>query len=161
MKKIALFILSITLLTACSDFQDVTFSGVENFKIISLTQSGVEAEITAKIKNPNKTAFTIYKSEFDATLGGINAGKAHITKNVRIKPNSEEVYTFIIKSDFSKLFKSDKYLSASSKEFILLSLCVLVVLNLLIKMFPNSFGLSGKSFSYSGNNFHCFSFNLI
>jgi len=107
MKKIALFILSITLLTACSDFQDVTFSGVENFKIISLTQSGVEAEITAKIKNPNKTAFTIYKSEFDATLGGINAGKAHITKNVRIKPNSEEVYTFIIKSDFSKLSIAD------------------------------------------------------
>ncbi len=107
MKKIIFILLSFVLLTSCGDFQDVTFSGVEDFKITSLSQKGVEAEITTKIKNPNKVAFTIYKSEFDATLNGINLGKAHIARNVRIKANSEELYSFKIKSDFSKLSFAD------------------------------------------------------
>ena len=107
MKKIFFILLSFVLLTSCGDFKDVTFSGIENFKIIKLSQAGAEAEITVKIKNPNKVAFTIYKSAYDVKVSGINLGKANLTKNVRIKPNSEEVYTFKIKSDFSKLSFTD------------------------------------------------------
>ena len=109
MKKIffAIFIFSAALLSSCDEYQDVTFSGIENVKIISVSQQGAEAEITAKIKNPNNVAFTIYPSDFDITLGGINAGKGRLEGRTRIKAHSEKSYTFKIKSNFSNLSLSD------------------------------------------------------
>jgi LEA14-like dessication related protein len=105
MKKSIFFLLaSLALLfTSCGDFQEVKFNGVENVKIIKMSQQGLEVEITARINNPNKTAFHIYPCDMDCTLNGINAGKACLTNNIRIKPNCENTYTFNIKSDFSAL----------------------------------------------------------
>jgi LEA14-like dessication related protein len=102
-KNFFLFIFCLFLLSSCGDFQDVTFSGIENVKIVKFSQQGVEVDITAKINNPNKIAFHIYPSDMDATINGINAGKARLTNNIRIKPHSERPYTFNIKSDFSSL----------------------------------------------------------
>lgn len=95
------------LFVSCADFKEVTFSGVDNVSITSLSQSGVEALITVRIKNPNNVSFTVYKSEMNVTIGGINAGKAYITDNVRIKAKCEEKYTFKVKSDFSGLSLAD------------------------------------------------------
>ncbi len=92
---------------SCGDYKEVTFNGIENVKITSLSQSGVEALITVRINNPNSSSFTIYKSEMDVTISGINAGKARITDNVKIKAKSEESYSFKIKSDFSNLSLTD------------------------------------------------------
>lgn len=109
LKKLV-FLLAITccsMLASCGDFEEVQFSGIENVQVTKLSQQGAEAEITAKIKNPNSTAFTIYKSDMDVSLNGLNAGVAHLTDHVRIKSNSEESYTFRIKSDFSNLSLTD------------------------------------------------------
>jgi len=104
----AFLLLLIVLVSSCNrNFQEVSFSGIESMKLVKLSQNGVEAEITARIKNPNSSAFTIYKSDVDVTLSGLNAGKAHLANNVRIKANSEESYTFKIKSDFSGLSITD------------------------------------------------------
>ena len=94
-------------LFSCGDFKEVSFSGVEKITLTSLSQKGVEALITVRIKNPNNVSFIIYKSEMDVTISGINAGKAHLTNNVRIKAKSEESYTFKINSDFSNLSLAD------------------------------------------------------
>jgi LEA14-like dessication related protein len=75
--------------------------------MLNLTQQGAEAEITARIKNPNSTSFTVYKSDLNVSINGLDAGVAHLTDNVKIKGNSEEAYTFKIKSDFSKLSLTD------------------------------------------------------
>ena len=102
-----LFTFCSIVLASCKDFEEVSFSEINNINVTSLSQKGVEAIITAHIKNPNNVAFTIYKSEMDVTIGGISAGKAHITNNVRIKAKSEETYIFKIKSDFSNLSLTD------------------------------------------------------
>jgi len=109
MKKIYLLLCTLCLLffSSCGDFQEVTFTGLEGMKMLKLSQNGVEAEITARIKNPNKHSFTIYKSEMDITINGLNVGKAYLDKNVRIKKNSEDAYKFIVKSDFSALSITD------------------------------------------------------
>lgn len=92
---------------ACNDYQEVTLSSVKNVKIINFTQKEVDAEITVVIKNPNNNSFNIYKSDFDLTINGINAGKAHLNAKIKIKSKSEETYTFRVKSDLSKLGISD------------------------------------------------------
>lgn len=102
-----LFTFCIAACSSCNDIKDVTFSGIENVQIISISTKGAEAEITAKIKNPNNMGFTVYKSDMDVTLNGINTGKAYLTDNVKIKRNSEEAYTFKVKADFSNLSLTD------------------------------------------------------
>ena len=102
-----LFAFCVVGFTSCTDFKEVTFSGVENISVTSLSQKGVEAEVTVRINNPNNASFTIYKSDMDVTLSGINAGKAHLANNVRIKAKSEEKYTFKIKSDFTTISLAD------------------------------------------------------
>jgi len=101
-KVILILFLSITLFS-CTDFKDVTFNGIEHVSVTSLSQKGVEAVITVRIKNPNNMSFTVYKSEMDVTISGINAGKAQLTNNVRIKGKSEARYAFKVKSDFTNL----------------------------------------------------------
>lgn len=98
-----LFVFYCATLVSCVEFKEVTFSGVENVKLTSLTQKGIEALITVRIKNPNKMSFTVYKSEMDVAISGINLGKAYISENVKIKRNSEALYSFKINSDFSQL----------------------------------------------------------
>ncbi len=88
--------------SACS-FQAITFNEMENAKLGSVSQTGAEVDISVRIKNPNHVSVTVYKSEMELSLNGVNVGKAYISKNVRIKSNSEESYTFKIKADFSKL----------------------------------------------------------
>ena len=102
-----LFTCCSTLFTSCSDFQEVNFSGIENVNVTSLTQKGVEAIVTARIKNPNSMSFNIYQSEMDVEIGGINAGKAQLSNNINVKAQSDETYTFKIKSDFSNLSFAD------------------------------------------------------
>lgn len=106
-KYFFLLLASCLVFSSCSDFEAVTFSGIENVKIINLSQQGAEAEITAKIKNPNSIAFTIYQSDLDVMINGINSGKAHLSDNVKIKSKSEEAYIFKIKSEFSTLSLTD------------------------------------------------------
>ncbi len=107
MKKYIFFLLCSSIFISCGDYQDVTFMGIENVKVTSMSQQGVEAEITVRIKNPNNRSFTIYKSDLDATLNGMDAGKANLSKNVRIKANSEQTYIFNIQSDFSSISLND------------------------------------------------------
>lgn len=109
MKKYYFIVLAFCniLLTSCSDFQEVNFSGIENVNVTNFSQKGVEAIVTARIKNPNSMSFNIYKSEMDVTIGGINAGKAQLSENIKVKAGSEETYTFKIKSDFSNLSFAD------------------------------------------------------
>ncbi len=103
MKKYLFFFLCVFLFSSCGDFQDVIFLGVDSVKVNKLSQQGLDIDVSAKIKNPNKMAFTIYKSDLDATFSGMNVGKASLTKNVKIKPNCEQCYTFNVRSNFSNL----------------------------------------------------------
>ena len=105
MKKIIapFFVLSFVFISSCTMFEEITFTGVDNITIINLTKEGVEAEISARIKNPNFYSFTIHQSDVVATIGGINTGKIELSDKVRIKGDSEESYKFKIHSKFSNM----------------------------------------------------------
>lgn len=103
MKKIFCFLSVIIFLSSCGDFQDITFEGVEKLKVNKLGKDGLDMDVTAKIKNPNRMAFTIYKSEMDVELSGMKIGLSKLNNNIKIKANSEQAYTFNIVSNFEKL----------------------------------------------------------
>jgi LEA14-like dessication related protein len=102
MKLFYLLIIS-TLLYSCADFKDVSITKIEEVKLISMSAKSADAEINVKIKNPNNTGFSIYKSQADVNVNGIDIGTAEMMQKIYVKANSEDTYTFKIHSDFSKI----------------------------------------------------------
>ena len=109
MKKyvVPFFIFYTIAFSSCGNFKEITFSGIENIQIVKLSQKGVDAEITAKIINPNNVGFTIYKSEIYVIMNGVSVGKTDFKNNIKIKPNSEDLYNFQIKAEFANLNMTD------------------------------------------------------
>ena len=101
--KILIAVVLCTLLVYCTGFRELTIERIEQINILSLKKDGVEAEISARIKNPNHLSFTIYPSDLDVTLNGVAVGKANVGGDLCIKRNSTEVDRFKIKSNFSNL----------------------------------------------------------
>ncbi|MCW3076903.1 MAG: hypothetical protein JWO32_1512 [Bacteroidetes bacterium] len=94
-------------LSSCKDFKEAQCTGVKGFKINKVDAQGLDANIILGIKNPNSVGFSIYPSEFDVIYNGINLGKAHSSKRVHIGANSEETYSFNLKSDFKNVNLAD------------------------------------------------------
>ena len=94
------FLVSTLFFISCKDFKEAQCTGVKGFKIHKIGPQGLDADILLGIKNPNKTGFSIYRSEFDVIFSGINLGKAKLSKRVHIDGNTEKTYSFNLKSNF-------------------------------------------------------------
>ncbi len=105
MKSIKLISLIVicTLFIGCKSYQDILVSGVDDFHLNKMTSTGIDADIKLKIKNPNSVGFSIYPSAFNIMYGGINLGKAKMSKRVKINKNSEAAYSFNLNSNFKDL----------------------------------------------------------
>jgi LEA14-like dessication related protein len=93
--------------TACREFKEAECTGVKGFKVNTMNTEGLDADIQLGIKNPNPIGFSVYPSEFDIIVGGVNLGKARMTKRVHINANEEKTYTFRLKSDFKNINMMD------------------------------------------------------
>lgn len=103
MRKLMCLLASLLIFSACKDFKEAQCTGIKGFKVNSLDMSGIDADIIIGIKNPNKMGFSIYPSEFDVTISGVNLGKAKLHKRVHIDGNTEKDYTFKLKSSFKDM----------------------------------------------------------
>ena len=98
------FIFFVLLFTCCKNIKEVHSTGVKGFKLNSLSmEKGIDGDILIGIKNPNSFGFSIYKSEFDVSYGGVYLGKAKLIKRVHINANAEEVYSFRLQNDFKEI----------------------------------------------------------
>ncbi|MEI6020253.1 MAG: LEA type 2 family protein [Bacteroidota bacterium] len=113
MKKIILGLLfaSMFVFQACKDLKEVQCMGVNKFKLNSINAEAIDADIYLKLKNPNPFGFTIGKSEFDVTYGGIKVGKAKLVKGVKIQGNAEDVYAFKLQSNFKNVLSLDNVMN--------------------------------------------------
>lgn len=96
-------ICSFLFLNSCKDFKEAQCTGVKGFKINKINTEGLNADLILGIKNPNSIGFSVYPSEFDVILNGVNLGKAKSSKRVHIDANGEKNYTFTLKSDFKNV----------------------------------------------------------
>ena len=102
MRKLLLLLPLLLVLSACK-VGPVYISKIEGSKIIELNQKGIKAEIYVRIKNPNSIGFKIFKTGFDCELNDVPVGKAYLKKKIKVKRRSNDVHTFIVESDFSKM----------------------------------------------------------
>jgi LEA14-like dessication related protein len=106
--RIPLLFLLVTVFFSCRAPQMITISKVEGSKILKLDQTGIEMEVSLRIKNPNRIGFNIYRSSnLNATVNGLDLGRLKIGKRIHIGANSDDVHTFTLSSDFSKMGIAD------------------------------------------------------
>ena len=104
MKSHLILLIGITLLiSSCKNFKEVTVTGVDGFSVKKIDAKEMQAELKLLIKNNNSFGFSIYPSEFDIMFSGINLGKAKLHKRVHINGNTEQVYSFDLKSNLGDL----------------------------------------------------------
>jgi LEA14-like dessication related protein len=107
MKFKSLILLASLFLFSCKGFEEIKVTNVEGFYLNKLTLENIEAQVQVKINNPNSRGFNIYPSEFDVVFSGMKLGKAKLNQKVRIKPKSEEIYTFKLNSKLSEINPMD------------------------------------------------------
>jgi LEA14-like dessication related protein len=104
------------LFSSCMGWKDIDISKIEQVRLVKMDNDGIDAAIDVKINNPNNFGFTVYKSDLQVKLNNNVIGKARLTKNIRIKANSEQTYTFTVKG------KLDNLLSGSGGLFGLIAI---------------------------------------
>ena len=90
-------------LNSCTTWKEISISKVEEIHIKNISNSGIDAEIKVKIKNPNSMGFTIYGAAMNVSLNGNAVGTSSLLEQVYIAGNSEASHTFILNTKFDKL----------------------------------------------------------
>jgi hypothetical protein len=106
--RLSFFFVLLTAFFSCRAPEMITISKVEGSKILKLDQTGIEMEVSLRIKNPNRIGFNIYKSSnLNATVNGMDLGRLKISRRIHIGATSDDVHTFTLSSDFSKMGLAD------------------------------------------------------
>lgn len=102
LNMLVIFICLLT--TSCGPWKEISVSTIEGVRLGKMDKDGIEAEIDVKINNPNNTSFTIYNSALEVKINDVSVGHPHLKKNVKIKANSNETYTFAVSGKVEKIF---------------------------------------------------------
>ena len=105
-KSIALFSFAAVLfMTSCKEIQmqPVSVTGMNEVKVSGISLKGFKGNVNVKIKNPNATDVTLYRSKLNVTLNGIPVGNAQTKGRIVIPANSEVEEVMYLKSDFSQV----------------------------------------------------------
>ncbi len=79
-------------LSSCFTFKPVTLEKVEDVRIKNIGSKGVEAQIVAKINNPNSYSIKVISSDLFISLNNSEIGTAQLVKPVKIKAKSSLSY---------------------------------------------------------------------
>ncbi len=99
-------LIAIICFSSCGSIQPLSVSKVENVKLRSFTKNSASLEVTFVIKNPNRYRFKITDNNFTVFLNKAEMGTAKVKKRIVIPKKSEDSYTFIIDTQFSRLAMS-------------------------------------------------------
>ncbi|MCU0433998.1 MAG: LEA type 2 family protein [Bacteroidia bacterium] len=82
--------------------------GIEGIKFLKLDpiQGLVILDLGMKIDNPNGIGFTLFGSELDVKVGGVDLGKVTINEKVKIKRKTEEVYHVKVNAKLADVIRS-------------------------------------------------------
>jgi LEA14-like dessication related protein len=98
-----MLLLTSVMMNSCASYQEVEFVGVRGVEVEDMTAKEIRVRVSIQVKNPNNFKIKITKSDLDLFLGGKALGKAEIGERIVLPKQSNEVHTFTISTDLSKL----------------------------------------------------------
>jgi LEA14-like dessication related protein len=106
LKRFLLFVgaaFFMTTLASCGSIEPLTVSKIEDVKLHSFNKNSAALEITMRVKNPNRYRFKLVDNNLEIFLNKSELGSAKIKQKIIIPRKSEESYTFLIETQFSRL----------------------------------------------------------
>jgi LEA14-like dessication related protein len=117
MKKI-LFLCMLLIAVSSCDFDEPVVSGYSNFKFGKLEGKTLNVSFDATVENDNGYAIKVKKGKLTVSINDLEIGDIDLSKKIKIKRKSENVYTVPLKLSLSDgaLFRIAKLVSADKFE---------------------------------------------
>ncbi len=94
------------LFSSCLSYDQIDLKKVNNLQVNEFTREKMVVTFNVRLHNPNGYKIKIVKGDLDLFIGGTEAGKARLSKKVKLKKRSEEDYDIIVEADLKDLGKA-------------------------------------------------------
>lgn len=101
---IAIFITS--LFTSCEAYKDVTFLGMQDYRMGTIDGDMATIFLTVKVDNPNSYNIKIKKSTFDLYFDGGKVGIAELAEDIKLLKKKEGNYEMKFNINYKKIMNS-------------------------------------------------------
>ena len=101
--KLSLLFSLVLLLQSCIVFKDLSYKGIDSYKVEEISTKGLKLSMSVKIENPNWFNIKAKGGEIDVKLGGNSLGKFSLIDEIILPKNSDGVVRVRIESKFKSL----------------------------------------------------------
>lgn len=103
MRSLFILLLTAPLFVSCFSYKDVSFKGVDNYKIGKIQDGELSFGFDVKLENPNKYNIKIKPTDLQVFIGDRELGIARLDKKLKIKKNSSASYPVMINARLKNL----------------------------------------------------------
>jgi LEA14-like dessication related protein len=96
-------VLLLMLFSSCGSIEPLSVTKIEDVKLHSFNKGSAALEVTMRVKNPNSYRFKLVDNNLEIFMNKSELGSAKIKEKIVIPKKSEESYTFLIETQFSRL----------------------------------------------------------
>ena len=101
--KLSFLFSLILLLQSCIVFKDLSYKGIDSYKVEEISMKGLKLSLSVKIENPNWFKIKARGGEIDVKLGGNSLGKFSLIDEVILPKKSDGIVRVRIESKFKSL----------------------------------------------------------
>ena len=101
--KLSFLFSSVLLLQSCIVFKDLSYKGIDSYKVEEISMKGLKLSLSVKIENPNWFKIKAKGGEIDVKLGGNSLGKFSLIDEVILPKKSDGFVRIRIESKFKSL----------------------------------------------------------
>lgn len=98
-KHLFLFFSIFFLASSCFEYDDISFLGIEGFKMGKIDGKQITFSLDVKIDNPNKFSLTVKPSTLDVFIEDNLIGKTSLDQKIKFIKKTEKVYTVPLRID--------------------------------------------------------------
>ena len=101
--RLSALLIIVLSLSSCLTFEEVTITDIKSVKLLEFSDKGLLVESEIQITNPNNMDLSVVDSEFNVFIKNKNLAKAYIDSDLKIKKNSNDYHTVLMRSDYKDL----------------------------------------------------------
>ena len=101
--KLSFLFSLVLLLQSCIVFKDLSYKGIDSYKVEEISMKGLKLSLSVKIENPNWFKIRARGGEIDVKLGGNSLGKFSLIDEVILPKKSDGIVRVRIESKFKSL----------------------------------------------------------
>lgn len=92
--------------SSCMTYKDLEFKNMNSCSMGKVKDGKVNFILNVRVYNPNWYKIKVINGEMDLSIGGNDAGKAHLSEKIKLRGKEERDYQILVEADFRQLTKA-------------------------------------------------------